>query len=258
MATKLSISPTQIAAEEVNAPRSRPVRSPRGISPSSRHQVELHARDGKGPIFSNSSSLPVPSPQRDTSRKRMYSPSSPLAFSMSGGQTPHVSQRIKIPATLRPRSEISMPLPGVLRQYNTVRSHTSPNSAATVDVLPNFGLLNSSQLAELIEKDLGSRPLIFDIRSYRVFSAGKVKGAVNVCVPTTLLKRPHFNIMSMAEVADCDESRGKILEWKNYDTIIIYDQDSLLPTSTFPIVSLAKKFFAGDANWSGKIYALQG
>ena len=257
MATKLSISPTQISAEETIAPRSRPVRSPRGVSPSSLIQGEFHARDESSRMYTSSASLPAPLSQKDTSRKRTYSPSSPLAFSVSGGQM-HASQRTQTPLTLGSRSEISMPLPDVFRQFSPIRSHTSPNYAGVADALPNFGMLYSAQLAELIEKDVSSRPLIFDVRSYRVFLGGKVKGAVNVCVPTTLLKRPHFSILSMAEVADCDESRRKILQWKKYDTIIIYDQDSLIPTSNFPIVCLAKKFFADDANWNGKIYALQG
>jgi hypothetical protein len=118
--------------------------------------------------------------------------------------------------------------------------------------LSNITPLSPQELANL----LSSRSmLLVDIRCFAAYAKSRLAGAINICIPTVLLKRPSLSLDDISEsISSAD--RGRFAKWKDADGIVIYDADSLKVKDTYPLSTLATKFF--EAGFERPTYGLSG
>ena len=98
--------------------------------------------------------------------------------------------------------------------------------------------------------------LILDLRVSTQFARSKISGALNLCIPTTLLKRPSFNVQKLAETFKDETERQKFERWRSSRYIIVYDAASTTLKDAITCVNTLKKFAADG--WDGASYILKG
>src|SRR5690348_15833485 len=52
------------------------------------------------------------------------------------------------------------------------------------------------------------KTLILDLRVYPQHAASRVRGALNLCIPTTLLKQPAFTVQKLADTFTTDQDKA--------------------------------------------------
>ena len=109
-------------------------------------------------------------------------------------------------------------------------------------------------------------PLILDLRPHTAFVAqGRLRGSINVCVPSTLLRRPNFGLAKIAETLTSKRDRSLFSKALNLNStttsqdasqvnrIIILDQESTFLSTDSIINSLLAKLeregFKGELEW---------
>ncbi|KAL4888532.1 protein-tyrosine phosphatase-like protein [Aspergillus ambiguus] len=98
--------------------------------------------------------------------------------------------------------------------------------------------------------------LVFDIRPYTHFAKGHIKDSLNLCIPTTLLKRPSFNTQKLANTFTNDSDKEKFAQWPTCEYIIVYDAATSEVKDAAPLANVLRKFSA--EGWNGKGLILRG
>jgi protein-tyrosine phosphatase len=128
-----------------------------------------------------------------------------------------------------------------------------PQSAGMLDVprattLPSkllageAPMLSVEQLKDIIDKTPQDRLMLLDIRSTQSYSQSRIQNAMNLCIPTTLLKRATFNIEKLQQTFQSGPDSGKFANWKDMDWIIVYDAHSSDPRDAVTAQNMIKKF----------------
>ena len=193
-------------------------------------------------------------------------PESPSFFSASFAEHLTSSNRhgpridgIQIPLNLamptRSQSYPTTPSPVTASQFSikgrssTLRSmHRTSKIAAQ-----NIVAIHPPELIRLLTQ---KRLLVLDIRAYAAYAKSRVRGAINVCIPTVLLKRPSLSLGDISESIVSSEDRGRFGKWKEVDGIVIYDTDSLRVKEAYPLATLAAKFL--EAGFDQQAYGVTG
>lgn len=159
---------------------------------------------------------------------------------------------ISAPTSLRPSPQLKSP-PLALKKAHG-RSSTLPNPPKEGE--PN--LITSTRLSELLSSMQSMHMLLLDIRTYKLYADSRIKDAVNLCIPTTLLKRPSFNVTKLSETFANDRDKDKFARWKEMEFIIVYDADSkdCCESSALAALHTLSKF--SREGWKGKAYILKG
>jgi hypothetical protein len=140
---------------------------------------------------------------------------------------------------------------------------SQPQFKLRADTVPVPGPLNDStsfitpqHLCNLLES-AAEEMLILDLRVSTQYAGAHLSGALNLCIPTTLLKRPSFNVTKLAETFKDDPSqRQKFENWKSSKYIIVYDSASFQLKDATTCVNTIKKFDSEGVQ--GKCYILKG
>lgn len=148
-----------------------------------------------------------------------------------------------------------------LAPLGMARLPVSPTGKMAAAELP---LLVRSVAADDVESYIRSNsPIIFDIRPFNTFSAGRVPGASNMCIPTTLLKRLLYDLRQVLALARMDpEQRAQLLraaENRSTDAetghnntkpipVMIYDADSLAENVLPGLYQLFVKFLKHNSH----------
>lgn len=134
-------------------------------------------------------------------------------------------------------------------------------SAARASTLPmklnlSGDMLNTEQLRDILETVDSGKILLLDIRSAQNYSHSRIRGALNLCIPTTLLKRATFNIEKLQQTFQGGSSSGKFAEWKSMGWIIVYDANATDSRDAVTAQNMIKKFTS--AGYTGKTAILRG
>lgn len=177
------------------------------------------------------------------------------------------SVRAAVPAGLdNPDSEpwppVSAPVslqasPGLLSPTNLKlpnRSMTLPNPPK--DNQP--ALITPNKLSELITRFSTNGLLLLDVRTYKSFSEARINTAVNLCIPTTLLKRPSFNVAKLSETFANNPDKERFGKWKQMKYIVVYDADSRDATETSALAALHTLNKFSREGWGGSSFILKG
>ncbi|KAJ3368167.1 hypothetical protein GGF31_006751 [Allomyces arbusculus] len=90
----------------------------------------------------------------------------------------------------------------------------------TVD---DLALLLGSGSASEPTDPLASQVLVLDLRPRSAYRHGHVRGAINVCLPGTLLRRAAYSMDKVAASLVAESDRLRVANWRTASTVILYD-----------------------------------
>lgn len=98
--------------------------------------------------------------------------------------------------------------------------------------------------------------LLLDVRVSTQYARSSIAGALNLCIPTTLLKRATFTVQKLAETFKDPEQRARFERWRSSRYIVVYDQSTSQMKDATTCVNTLKKF--ASENWNGGSYIIRG
>jgi protein-tyrosine phosphatase len=104
--------------------------------------------------------------------------------------------------------------------------------------------------------DHPEQTLILDVRVSTQYAKSRIRGALNLCIPTTLLKRPAYNTDKLSETFKSEEQREKFDSWRTCKSIVIYDANSTKMKDAGPCLKMVEKF--ENEGWNGSSYIIRG
>ncbi|CAO3572202.1 unnamed protein product [Mortierella alpina] len=160
-----------------------------------------------------------------------------------------------IPALKTKNLSISMPLSSLMSPPGSRLSmsslsprHPSP-SAATVPPGQSLKEMDGSAVSRLLEQvlmandDTGKTALmLLDMRPSPEHMASSIKTAVNVCVPSVLLKRPSTSLQKVMDHLTTEQDSEIFSKWKQFANIVLFDASGAAPIAGSPSLLLAQKF----------------
>jgi hypothetical protein len=103
-------------------------------------------------------------------------------------------------------------------------------------------MISPRQLQDLIERLPSTDLLLLDLRVFPQFSQSRIRDALNLCIPTTLLKRPSFNLQKLADTFTNEAEKERFAAWHTAKHIVVYDALSVERKDAVSAVNTLKKF----------------
>lgn len=207
------------------------------------------------------------SPKTPTDGQSEASPAIPSFFDLprqesppsigAGVPPPSVRRNIlshlddKHPRLSLPSNRVDPPSPHPAQLDTHHRADTLP---ATLEDGPV--MISSSELKDLLENSSASQLLVLDLRVAPQFSQSRIKGALNLCIPTTLLKRPSFDLVKLTDTFKVKEEKARFSTWKVCRYIVVYDARSTEKRDATSATNTLKKFT--NEGWNGRPRILRG
>ncbi|KAK4198687.1 putative tyrosine-protein phosphatase [Triangularia verruculosa] len=117
-------------------------------------------------------------------------------------------------------------------------------------------MMSPAELKGLLEKKQGDNILLLDIRVSPQFAQSRIRGALNLCIPTTLLKRATFNLQKLQQTFQADQDQDKFAKWQTASHLIVYDAASSDRRDATSALNMIKKFT--NEGYSGMASILRG
>jgi tyrosine-protein phosphatase 2/3 len=117
-------------------------------------------------------------------------------------------------------------------------------------------MLSPAKLRDILERLPSSQFLLLDLRVAPQFSVSRLRGALNMCLPTTLLKRPSYNLQKLQDTFTNDSAKARFAKWWSAQYIVVYDAYSTDKKDALSAVNTLKKFT--NEGWRGSSYILRG
>lgn len=153
----------------------------------------------------------------------------------------------------------STPEPAVYGQSSDRPVGMGQSSFGGIKVAQNAGAdanpVSVDRCAELVAS-YADNLMLLDVRPYAHFSRGNIKGALNLCIPTTLLKRPSFDTNKLANTFTDEADRRSFGRWRQCRSIVVYDAATSTLKDATPLANVLKKFTA--EGWHGDGMVLMG
>ncbi|CZR53863.1 related to protein-tyrosine-phosphatase [Phialocephala subalpina] len=135
------------------------------------------------------------------------------------------------------------------------------NHHGRADTLPSTleegpAMISVGQLRDILEHVPESQFLLLDLRVFPQFSQSRIQGALNLCIPTTLLKRPSFNLQKLQDTFTNEAEKARFCQWRSAKYLIVYDAFSSEKKDAVSAVNTLKKF--SNEGWKGDSYILRG
>lgn len=115
--------------------------------------------------------------------------------------------------------------------------------------------VSASDCADLLRHH-GEATLILDVRPYLHYARSHIAGSLNLCVPTTLLKRPSFDTKKLEATFAHDTEKIRFSRWRDYRFIVVYDAATSDPRDAAQLHNVLRKF--ATEGWVGRGTFLQG
>jgi protein-tyrosine phosphatase len=117
-------------------------------------------------------------------------------------------------------------------------------------------MITSEQLRDMIEGLPQTHFLLLDLRVFPQFSQSRIKGALNLCIPTTLLKRPSFNLQKLQDTFTNAAEKERFSQWEAAKFLVVYDAYSTDKKDAPSSVNTLKKF--SNEGFKGQSLILRG
>ena len=129
------------------------------------------------------------------------------------------------------------------------------------DTLPSTleegpAMISPGQFKSMLDSLPAAHILLLDLRVFPQYSQSRIKNALNLCIPTTLLKRPSFNLQKLKETFTNESERERFAQWKESKCIVVYDAYSSEKKDAVSAINTLKKF--ANEGWNGNCYILRG
>ncbi|EAQ87053.1 hypothetical protein CHGG_08306 [Chaetomium globosum CBS 148.51] len=116
-------------------------------------------------------------------------------------------------------------------------------------------LISPTELKDMLE-DQDAKLLLLDLRVSPQFAQSRVRGALNLCIPTTLLKRATFNLQKLQQTFQADQDQEKFSSWRDASHLVVYDASSSDKRDAVSAINMIKKFT--NEGYSGPVGILRG
>ncbi|CAH0002029.1 unnamed protein product [Clonostachys byssicola] len=132
------------------------------------------------------------------------------------------------------------------------------NRAATMPIKMDVtqSMISGQQLKDMMSDTNQGRLLILDIRSSQNYAQSHIQGALNLCIPTTLLKRATFNTQRLQQTFSSETDADKFSTWREMETIVVYDAYASDKRDAVAPQNMIKKFT--NEGFSGETFILRG
>lgn len=115
-------------------------------------------------------------------------------------------------------------------------------------------MISPVRCAELLKSSEGI--MLLDVRPYTHFAQATIEGSLNLCIPTTLLKRSSFDTRKLEGTFTDETERGNFARWKRCHRIIVYDASTTDIKDAAPLLNVLTKFTV--EGWTGEGLVLSG
>lgn len=103
------------------------------------------------------------------------------------------------------------------------RADTLPGTSSDPSSDPSApSMMSGQELKDLLQDPGADRILLLDIRSHQKYADSRIQGALNLCIPTTLLKRTSFNLQKLQDTLRTDAEQAKFADWRETSHLIVY------------------------------------
>ncbi|KFY37944.1 hypothetical protein V495_06843 [Pseudogymnoascus sp. VKM F-4514 (FW-929)] len=116
--------------------------------------------------------------------------------------------------------------------------------------------ISASDLRDFLSTQSSSEYLLLDLRVAPQYSQSRIRNALNLCIPTTLLKRPSFNLAKLTDTFKDPEEKARFSKWNECRYIVVYDAHSSDKKDAVSAMNTIKKFT--NEGWNGRTYILKG
>ncbi|MDB5910729.1 MAG: uncharacterized protein JWP34_4843, partial [Massilia sp.] len=117
-------------------------------------------------------------------------------------------------------------------------------------------MMSPAQLENLMEHTPESEILLLDLRVSPQYSQSRIKGALNICIPTTLLNRATLNLQKLQTTFHGEQEQGKFANWQRTSYLVVYDAFSSDKRDALSAMNMIKKFV--NEGYSGSMNILRG
>ncbi|KAL8843081.1 MAG: hypothetical protein Q9176_002384 [Flavoplaca citrina] len=173
--------------------------------------------------------------------------SSPDLSRLGRNQPSHINERH--PRNSLPHNSID-PHPASLHQAH--RADTLPTRLST----DGPTMVSAIAIGQIIKDHLPPDLLILDVRVFAQYSQSRISGALNLNLPTTLLKRPTYDVQRLAGTFTKAQAKAKFDQWRDTKVIIVYDANSSQLKDAATCVNTLKKFT--KEGWDGSTLIVKG
>ncbi|KJR84452.1 protein-tyrosine phosphatase [Sporothrix schenckii 1099-18] len=140
-----------------------------------------------------------------------------------------------------------------------LRAETAPPTGEAA-----HGMMDVQQLKEILELDAVSSPtgdsnkrlLLLDVRVATYYATSRIHGALNMCIPTTLLKRATFTLQKMQLTFAKDEDQASFAAWRDAAYLVVYDNNSAEKRDAVAAMNMLRKFT--NEGFKGQAFVLRG
>ena len=178
---------------------------------------------------------------------RMQSPANNSASDLSkvqATQISHIDER---------HTRHSLPHNRVESLAHTIqRSETLPSSISHAGPV----MITPQDFVGILKDHLPQDVLLLDLRVFPQYSESRIRGAINLCIPTTLLKRSSFDVQKLSETFTKEGEKAKFARWRDAKFIIVYDANSMQLKDATSSVNTLRKFTHEE--WRGSALILRG
>ena len=244
--------PTRSETQEHPSPMSRPrarEETPDGMElDGGRDSAYVSSAESKRP---SESSMNVPSffdIPRQQSPANMASPASQVPRNVLS----HLDDRH--PRLSLPQNRADPPSPQLKIQQRGHAHHRADTLPSSLEDGPV--LIAAAQLKQMVDNLPSAQFLLLDLRVFPQFSQSRIQGALNLCIPTTLLKRPSFNLQKLQDTFTNDREKERFSRWRSAKYIVVYDAYSSDKKDAVSAVNTLKKF--SNEGWKGHSYIVRG
>ncbi|KAL8994164.1 MAG: hypothetical protein Q9169_005795 [Polycauliona sp. 2 TL-2023] len=147
--------------------------------------------------------------------------------------------------------------------HNAIDPHpASLHVAHRADTLPTRlntdgpTLVSAVDVGQIIKDHLPPDLLILDVRVFAQYSQSRIMGALNLNLPTTLLKRPAYDVQRLASTFTKVGEKAKFDQWRDAKVIIVYDANSSQMKDATVCVNTLRKFT--KEGWEGSTLIVKG
>jgi tyrosine-protein phosphatase 2/3 len=152
-----------------------------------------------------------------------------------------------------PQNKIDPPSPH-LKLQRGLQHHRADTLPSSLEDGP--AMISSAQLRDMIDGIPEGQFLLLDLRVFPQFSQSRIRNALNLCIPTTLLKRPSFNLQKLQDTFTNDVEKARFSQWRKAKYIVVYDAFSDEKKDATSAINTLKKF--SNEGWTGRAYILRG
>lgn len=139
------------------------------------------------------------------------------------------------------------------RSFSMTQPRQEEEEGAPGTIKDDIKMVPPLEFTFLLEN--ASQALILDLRVAPRYAASRIKTALNLCIPTTLLKRPSFNTQKLKDTFSAQHDRDVFSRWRSCRLIAFYDSGASNRADAHTATNLLKKFHA--EGWRGEAVMLK-